>query len=333
MTTSTELFASMRRSQRLRTLAKKAAFYVAVIGGLMAFVNYVIVGGFHLLAGAASTPAPAVSAQTIIGHSQLAGSFGEQFVVAYLTTPAKEVSSLKKFITSDNINLPTVRDTVSDPKVVYTREQPSSVSGVELWSVTVSVRVHSITQQTPTDAYYRVPVSLSSGAPRAVAIPSKISGPSAGVDLPLGYPNDMSTSAQFSQLVTGFFTAYLTHSQDLTRYITADSGITPISGAPDTSVKVEQLRSTGANDQPSNGATAHLLVTVSVSTVSYNRTELQYPITAVAAGGQWQIASIDSVPVLGDPNESNLLGSASTPTTTTSTPTPTVTAPPAVRTN
>lgn len=294
---------------------------LAVLGGLNAVFGFLF----------SSEPAPPSDAATtsIVSHAQLAGSFAEDFVVAYLGAGSGSQELVAKYVTAGQITLPPTGQRVSEPMVVFVQPVVST-GGLEVWTVTVSVRPSD--RSGPASAqrqFYRVSVSVTDGRLRALSLPAAVEAPGRGVDLSLKYAASCSTDTPVAPVASGFVSAFLAGSGDLNRYTSTDAGITALTPAPYSSVDTVLIQS----DESScgvNGSTVHLLATVVPHTASGTTASLAYPLTLIRSGGQWQVQTMDSVPSLSDPvavvannNSSQGAGTSSsasaTPTTASAT--------------
>ncbi|MGW1742672.1 conjugal transfer protein [Nocardia sp. NPDC001965] len=236
---------------------------------------------------------------TVAGHDRLAGSFAEDFVVAYLSAGTGQQESLSRYVGgSQQLSLPKTGQQVRDPIVVYT-SRTLSAGTVEIWTVTVSIHVGR-GQSDGARQYYRVPVSISEGNLRALTLPAAVQPPGIGADLAQAYSAPCGEETPFTQVVTGFLTAYLTGSGDVARYVSVDSGIAALRPAPFTELKTVAVT---AEDSACGtaGDTARVLATVTPEGQSGAAPALAYPLTMVRGDGQWQVRVIETLPALKEP--------------------------------
>ncbi len=307
-----------------------------------------VLGGGHAILDffAADPPPPSDSATpATIGRAQLAGSFAQQFIVTYLSSVAGQQDRLGEYVGSNaqQIALPSTARQVSDPAVVYV-SRVGSFDTLEIWSVTVSVRVGksapSATSSSGTTAnnsagnsagtdnrqFYRVGVSVLNGRLRALALPALVEPPSRGADLAQAYSAPCPADTPLAQVASGFLTTYLTGSGDVGRYITLDAGIVALRPAPFTAVETVAVTSDD-NSCGTARSRAQVLVSVNPKADGGGVATLAYPLTMVRDGGQWQVQSIDAVPAMTNPpaviaDQQN--SRASAPSSTTSLPSTTV---------
>ncbi|WP_324199050.1 conjugal transfer protein [Nocardia amamiensis] len=296
----------------------------------------VLGGGHAILSVFDSGPPPPSDDSTtaIVGRAQLAGSFAEQFVVTYLTAVAGQQDRIGEFVGSNQqIALPSSARQVSDPSVVYV-SRAVSTGGLDVWSVTVSVRVGKSGAATApeTRQFYRVAVSVSDGRLRALSVPAVVQPPAKGVDLKLAYGSPCAADTPLAQVAAGFLGALLAGTGDVARYTTPDAGLAALKPAPFTAVELVSLSADDAGCG-SSAAKAQVLATVNPKADTGATATLAYPLTMIRNAGQWQVASIDPIPALSSPL-AVVVGQDSrggSPPTSTSSPSTSVQIPPATQ--
>lgn len=273
------------RQRRERMLVVGVAA-LAIIGGLNAI--------FGFLFGGSPPVEPEAAALRLESHSALASSFAEDFVVTYLSAGSGSAPTLARYVAAQ-VSLPTVGRDVSEPLVAYL-ERVRVTGGLEIWSVTVAVRVGD---DGGPRQYYRVGVSLLQGQLRALSLPEQVAQPGRGVDLSTVYRSSCGSSDQLYSVTSGFLGAMLAGTADITRYTTADAGIAALSPAPYNSLDTDSVT---ADDSScgAKGSVAHVLITVTPHGAAGPTPPLSYPLTLTRANGQWQVAAMDAVPALGD---------------------------------
>ncbi|WP_433716622.1 conjugal transfer protein [Nocardia sp. CA-084685] len=309
----------------------------------------VLGGGHAILDFFASDPPPPSDSATpaTIGRAQLAGSFAQQFIVTYLSSVAGQQDRLGEYVgaSAQQITLPSTARQVSEPAVVYV-SRVGSFDTLEVWSVTVSVRVGSKSAPTASSSttgtsatnssnstgadtrqFYRVGVSVLNGRLRALALPALIEPPSRGADLAQAYSSPCTADTPLAQVASGFLSTYLTGSGDVGRYVTLDAGIAALRPAPFTAVETVAVTSDD-NSCGTARSSAQVLVTVNPKADGGAVATLAYPLTMVRDGGQWQVQSVDAVPAMTNPpaviaDQQNSRASAP-PSSTTSLPSTTV---------
>ncbi|WP_331723086.1 conjugal transfer protein [Nocardia sp. NBC_00511] len=285
-----------------RMAARRRRESIAVI----AVAGLAILGGGRAIFDAfdSSSSGPTVNTTTsVVGHAQLAGSFARDFVVTYLSLSAAGQSQLGAYVSgAQSATLPPVGRQVSDPAVAFV-SLSSSESGIDIWSVTISVRSATrATAQTDVQRqFYRVAVSVGAGRVRALSLPAVVEPPASGSDLTLVYRASCAVDTVLGTVASGFLQALLTGSGDIARYTTAGSGIAALKPTPFTSVETATISA----DDPECGTrtnTARVLVSINPKGDGGVVTPtLDYPLTMVRTAGQWQVASVDPAPALLNP--------------------------------
>ncbi|MFB7720110.1 conjugal transfer protein [Nocardia sp. NPDC056100] len=261
-----------------------------------------VFGGGHAIIDAFSDPPPGPSDNStisLIGRSQLAESFARDFVVTYLSAAAGQQDRIQEFVGSaQQATLPTTGRQVSDPSVVYVSRELSS-GGVDVWGVTVSVRLSRRVGAAVDDSRqcYQVSVAMVEGRMRALALPAAVEPPRHGPELALNYGATCAADTPLAQVAAGFLQALLTGSGDIARYTTPASDISALRPAPFTSAETSVIN---ADDSScgANGSTARVLASVNPKIDGAGSPTLAYPLTMVREAGQWQVKSVDSIPAL-----------------------------------
>jgi Conjugative transposon protein TcpC len=297
---------------------------LAVIGGGATILGWIL--------PEKTTPA-ADSTVTVVGHAQLAGAFAQDFVTTYLTTAEGQKDRLREFINSStSLQLSPSRRDVSDPAVVYLRRTVAT-ERLEVWAVTVSVRLNGSAQDTGSGTgsrqYYGVAVSLADGGLRALAAPALVGAPPTGPDLTTAYTGPCPVETPLATAVSGFLSAYLAGSGDISRYTTANTGIAALQPAPFTELESVAVISDDTRCGTER-STVRVLATVTPRDRAGPSATLAYPLTMARADGQqWQVQSMDVVPALTDPVSVTTGEPTDVVSSTTSTPPTTVAIPPA----
>ncbi|WP_297628000.1 conjugal transfer protein [Nocardia sp.] len=263
-----------------------------------------VLGGGHAIVSMFSSNTTTTTddaSVSAVGRAQLAGSFAEQFVVTYLTSSAGQQDQVGQFVSVDQqMALPSTGRQVVNPQVVYLSRSVSNGT-LDVWSVTVSVQVSKNSAAAPNiRQYYRVAVSVSGGRLRALSLPAVVSPPSRGSDLALGYSAPCGADSPLAQVASGFLAALLTGSGDITRYTTAEAGIVALQPPPFGDIGSVSVSSDDTNCGAGNGS-ALILATITPKADGTAVASLAYPLTMVRTEGQWQVRSIDSVPLLKNP--------------------------------
>ncbi|MFE4455792.1 conjugal transfer protein [Nocardia tengchongensis] len=260
-----------------------------------------VLGGGHAVIDAFSTPPPGPSDNStiaLISRSRLAEAFAREFVVTYLSANAGQRDRIADFLsTPPQGTLPATSRPVTDPIVVYSTRSLSE-SNVDVWTVTVSVRVvrrAGVAEEAR--EYYRVAVSVMEGRLRALAAPAAVAPPARGLGLALRYSTACATDSPLAQVAAGFLQALLTGNGDLARYVTTDSVIESLRPAPFSTVE----QTTTASDDAEcgvRGDQAQVMVTATPKVDGAVTPALSYPLTMVRVAGQWQVRSMDPFPAL-----------------------------------
>lgn len=263
-----------------------------------------VLGGGHAVLSWFDTPPPGPSdatTATIVGNAKLAESFAKDFVVTYLSATSGQREQLADFVGGEQqIKLPSTARKVSEPMVVFTSRSIGRPD-IDVWAVTVSVKIAKAGTAAGLREYYRVPVSVSpDGRRRALTLPSAVGAPGRGNDLAQNYAASCGSETPVAQLATGFLAAYLTGSGDVARYAAPNSGITALQPAPYTEVESTTVSAQDASCGAS-GTSARVLATVDPKIATGPTPSLAYPLTLVRNGGQWQVLSMDPLPALRDP--------------------------------
>ncbi|MFC9437186.1 conjugal transfer protein [Nocardia sp. NPDC057030] len=288
-----------------------------------------VLGGMNAIAGFFSVDPPPPSDDPIaltFGHAQLAGSFAEQFVVAYVSGVAGQQDRLDEYVSGAAALQPSgttgAARQASDPMVVYVSRGVSSPA-VEVWSVTVSVRVgKSGAAGAEQRNFYRVAVSVAGGRLRALTLPALVEAPKRGIDLRSAYSTPCGSESPLAQVASGFLGALLAGSGDVARYVAPESGITALQPSPFTGVDSVSVTADDA-DCGAKNSSARVLATITPKGESGAVPALAYPLTMVRTAGQWQVRSMDAVPALSNPlaevgkQDSRASASSSSPAATT----------------
>ncbi|MFF2554726.1 conjugal transfer protein [Nocardia sp. NPDC058058] len=261
-----------------------------------------VFGGGHAIVDAFSQPPSGPSENStvsLIGRSQLVESFAQEFIVRYLSAAAGQQDRILEFVGgAPQATLPTTGRQVVDPIVVYVSREAAS-GGVDVWSVTVSIRIVRKTSAIADDSRqcYQVAVAVIEGRLRALSLPAVVEPPSHGPDLALDYRATCAADTPLAQVAAGFLQALLTGTGDIARYTTPNSGIATLRPAPFTSVETTMVNADNSSCGAS-GSTARILVSVNPKLDGTGTPTLTYPLAMILAAGQWQVRSVDSVPAL-----------------------------------
>lgn len=274
----------IRRRDRRKQIANRAVSVLAVVGGLTAVWGWI----------APQSAPPASRLDSTLPTAQLVGSFATDYAETYLSAKTGGAAKLAPYIDAQSVTFPSVAATVAEARVVSIKQLTSQLH-LQTWTSIVSLRIDGATNPTNERSFYRIPVSVVDGAPRAMSLPQRIEAPPVGMDVQLSYPVTVDPGSDLYVLANGFFSAYLTGREDLTRYTAADSRVAAINPTPYSSITLTCVQA----DKPVAGAgSLHLFVTVEARTRTYASTQLQYPISAVNSGGRWQVQALDEQPLI-----------------------------------
>jgi hypothetical protein len=297
-------------------LKQRAITAMAILGGLYAVLSIVV------WLWPSSNEVDPTPGNSNVPSAILVAGFARDYVTTYLTAHVGDEDKLARYITLDKVKLPPVSPKFTDTDVAFAKQVSITGDGVAVWTVTVSGVINGDTTAAPQRTYYRVPITVLNNAPRATALPMQVAGPNIGVDLKLGYRNNVALDSPLAQTAAGFVTSYLTGGVDFPRYVTADTTEKPIDPAP--YAKVDVLTITANVGGDGNGAsTAEVYVTVAARTKNYTLTQLAYPLSMRAVEGRWQVTAIPSVPLLQTSTDQARDDKPTTTTTTTPPPPPT----------
>jgi hypothetical protein len=272
-----------------------------IVVGVLAVLA--LLGGGHAILSFFSSPPPPPnedSTTRIIAHEQLAQSFARDFVVTYLSATSGQQDKLAEYVaTGQQVTLPSIGRQITDGQVVYAARMSAS-EALDVWTVTVSVRVAKGVAVSGDKQYYRVAVSVADGRLRALSLPAAVGAPVRGDDLMQGYSTTCSPDTPLTQVAAGFLAAFGAGSGDVARYVTPDSGITALHPSPYSSMDVATVSADDSGCGASS-ATAHVLATVNPKADGGVAPSLAYPLTMVRTAGQWQVQAMDPVPYLRNP--------------------------------
>lgn len=304
-----DLVKPVDRDQLMRQLVTG----LGILGGVFALISTLV---WMWPSADAEDPTPGNAS---IPAATLVTGFARDYVTAYLSAKAGDEDKLARFVTAKDVQLPPVSATFTDTDVAFAKQTSFTPDGVAVWTVTVSGLVNGNTAAAAQRSFYRVPIAVYHGAPRAAGLPMQVAPPPVGVDLRLGYRNTVSLNSPLAQTAAGFVTAYLTGGADFTRYVTADSQESPILPAPYMRVDVTSVGANVGGD--GNKATeAEVYVKVIARTKNYTLTSLAYPLSMRTVEGRWQVVAINAIPLLQSAAQAVTEDTPATPETTTAPP-------------
>ncbi len=219
----------------------------------------------------------------------------------YLSAGSGQQERLAEFVgEARQATLPATGRPVSDPVVVYVERQVSN-GDIDVWTVTLAVRMAKRAGAAEERQHYRVSVAVSAGRLRALTLPTAVEAPGRGYDLALGYPTSCSPDTPLAQVAAGFLQALLTGGGDIARYTTPDSGITALKPSPFTTTDTATVSADSTGCGASGGDSARVLAMVNPKIDGTAAPTLAYPLAMVRAAGQWQVRSVEAVPALRNP--------------------------------
>ncbi|MDQ1250879.1 MAG: hypothetical protein QG597_5259 [Actinomycetota bacterium] len=310
---SAKAFTDMVKPVDREQLVHRIITGLGIFGGLFALISTLV---WMWPAGESEDPTPGNAS---VPAATLVTGFARDYVTTYLSAKAGDEDKLARFLTAKDLRLPPVGAAFTDTDVAFAKQVSETSDGVAVWTVTVSGVVNGNTSATAQRTFYRVPISVFNGAPRAAGLPMQVAAPAVGVDLRLGYRNSVSLESPLAQTAAGFVTAYLTGGTDFTRYVTADSRETPILPAPYMRVEVVSMGANVGSDG-ANATEAEVYVKAVARTKNYTLTSLAYPLSMRTVEGRWQVVSINAVPLLQSQPQAVSDDTPSTTQTTTAPP-------------
>ena len=329
--------------QATATKAMKLGLFAAIGSGVVALVL--------VLAGVGST-APIqskASTQPVIDTAREAAAtdLAQDFVLTWLQSKRGDEKALARFVRTDGMSLPAQASyTASEPRIASvkaidppTRNQSSTGStsqggplqaAGQNYAIVVSVSVVPVGADpaaTPERRYFSVPVVFVGDDARAAAVPAAVAAPATGGDLTLGYRFRVGLDHSLNQSIGQFLSAMVAGAGEISRYTSPGSPIRAVTPAPYTSVQITDLVSDTdfSSGAPADGATVRVLATATVTATDRAQTStVQYPLTAIARGGRWEVFALDPMPLLANSTgasaaTSTIAGPTSTGTSATAT--------------
>lgn len=326
---------------------KQAVATKAMKWGLFAAIGSGVVALALVLTGVGSTTPiqSKANTQTVIDTAREAAAtdLAQDFVLTWLQSKRGDEKALARFVRTDGMSLPTQASyTASEPRIASVKaiDPPARNQGStgstsqggplqaagQNYAIVVSVSVVPIGADPaakPERRYFSVPVVFVGDDARAAAVPAAVAAPATGGDLTLGYRFRVGLDHSLTQSISQFLSAMVAGAGEISRYTSPGTPIRAVTPAPYTSVQITDLVSdtdfsTGASGSPADGATVRVLATATVTATDRAQTStVQYPLTAIARGGRWEVSALDPMPLL-----ANLTG-LSAATSTTAVPTST----------
>ena len=258
----------------------------------------VAMGGWALLQQSAASAAPPLTASggDRANDRAIAGEFARTVTVTWLTTSRDKPDALVALIKSVQVSsLPQQAFRVANPAVAgITEVDPVT------WSVTVAVDVTD-TRDATVRRFYQVPVQTSRGAVVALALPAPVSAPQVSAAPANAYRDQVSLTGAAGQTVTQFLGAYSAGQGDISRYLTPGVSLQPITPAPYTTVRLNDLRAETTireDTPPADRQQARVLATVTAAVTDQQSVPAAYALTLTARAGRWEVTAVDPAPAL-----------------------------------
>ncbi|MEU6405428.1 conjugal transfer protein [Streptomyces sp. NPDC046985] len=301
------------------TAGLSGAARLARIGAWVLIASGPLLGVASLLGSSSPAQGAPVTAPTAQSASATGpGGWAQLYVTAYLEAGQGTESSLSPFFSGSVTltNTPGKRSATSTVAVASREVQPG------YWAVTVAARVAQKTSKGAwVDAglqYYQVAVQVlgpaSAGGTKksddsaagyaATALPAQVAAPASLKPSSLGYGTDRGNNPAdpATQTISGFLNAYLAGKGGLDRYTSPGVTLQPVAPAPYTGVEITDVADDSGNASsttvPSDGAVRHAMATVTAKDDSGSSYPLTYTLSLHSRGGRWEVASLDTAPVL-----------------------------------
>ncbi|WP_425824615.1 conjugal transfer protein [Streptomyces fractus] len=282
-----------------------------------------VLGGWAIVSqpGAEATPASVV--QSSSGDVAGPGGFAEMYVAAFLRAGEGSQDELAAFYPqAADVELGGKPDAVQVGQIAAVRVK--DVAPGRYWSVTVAARVlepsakPAAKSQPDTGGerpavrmrFFQVPVEADkAGGPlSALALPAEVSAPTGGstkAELAYGEPLPAQTGDPAIDTLTQFFTAYLSGSGELGRYVSPGTRLSPIKPAPYRAVTVtttavepsfQDSDGDGRIGAPQGRERLRLVVDVKAARTDGVERPLSYALTLAGRDGRWEVAAVDATP-------------------------------------
>jgi hypothetical protein len=253
----------------------------------------------------------AAMTRDVINETDPVKAFAENCVKSLLTGTASTAANLTRcFPDGRKYELPTTSSmTVSNAATWASKRRPSS-NDVAVYSVIVQIDEQPYPSAPPTTAFYQLPVAVyRDKGIQALDRIGRVDAPPPGAYVPLGYSVAIPANSPLFTMLSGFVASFLTASGGLERYITSDSGITPVGCYASATLTTAQADSNPPDTLADNTELA-THVDVLARRPDYTLISLSYSLTLRSVGGTWFVAQMDAIPVL----------AATTPTPVPTTP-------------
>jgi hypothetical protein len=250
---------------------------VAALGGVLAWLR----------SGSDETPAAATSDERASTEAAWAAAgFAERYVSTYLLAGA-EGSHLAPFLGYSPELPPSQQpsEIAAPARAVHIAE-----AGEDYWSVTIAIGPPG------QERYWRAAVDTHGDTPVAVGLPAVVAGPPSEVDradlsVTLSQPP---VDDPLTETVTGFLSAYLCGSGDLSRYLRPGLDLTPTE--PAVCGTVELVRWGISTDEGDERTVVVDAVLVSGTGDAASGQQATYAVDLVRRDGRWEVAELLPAP-------------------------------------
>lgn len=247
--------------------------------------------------------APKVQDPGATTAQQQAGSYASSFVASWLSATSEDHGAMDGYLK----NAASGGDTLTGKTAMeYKDLSVASVKKVQddLTTVVVSATVKTETgdkkhrKTTWTPSWYQVSVKGTGDRLAVTGYPAPVSMPSTA-DQPNNVYTKQVSAPEAAQTISDFMSAYATGTGDVTRYISPDSTIRPITPTFFSAAKVTGINAAEdiAAGKPDNGQQARVLVNATLTRDDVNK-PVQYALTLKARDGRWEVVTIDPAPTL-----------------------------------
>ena len=315
---SADTKAHRRRSSKTRENAGPwpHAGSVATKGFLALVLCGVACGPVALIRSALPAPAPAAAPAVDTTHhdrraAQIAAATAVEVTTLMLTSTPDELDTLQNLVAVHLKDARLPRKPGPAPTTVVAADVAASSSDSSLWQVTVI----TMGGQSGTGQAWTVPVHVDqSGHAIATRLPGQIPMP-----VPAQAPDveapELALSDPATETSSGFLTAMLTGSADVSRWASPGTTFTAIDPAACTKAKVTHV--SAADDVPTPSDRQKITVTATVTCQptgdeNASRTS-QYGLTLVSRAGRWEVAAVDQPSRLLPPDGTPVSPNPSTP--------------------
>lgn len=268
----------------LRTTAVTVVVWGCVGAGVAGF-------GLSAFALATRTAQPVAVADTsgsVVRQQEDAGivsGFAEQATRAWLSASTDNRSTLRAWFGGSALNGAVLPNQAPIPPAQVTAVRTTQTPTAGVWLVDVAVDGGV--------SWWEVPILLDGTHATALSIPGRIGAPAAAdADLVTRPSTQVPPTSAAGQTVSGFLSALLAGSGDISRWTTPGSVIPAVTPAPYSDVKVSSITTTGDQlaDSPSDGQTVDVQA-IAATAQADRRSSISYGLRLKARGGRWEVFS------------------------------------------